>query len=35
MRRIPVVAPYADWIAEEAPAAIVADRELIPPFQPA
>ena len=35
MSRIPVVGPYADWIAEEAPAAIIADRELVPPFQPA
>lgn len=33
--RIPVVGRYADWVAEEAPAAIVADMELVPPFQPA
>lgn len=32
--RIPVVGPHAGWVAAEAPAAIIADRELVPPFQP-
>ena len=33
--RIPVVGRHANWVADEAPAGIVADMELVPPFQPA
>jgi protein-tyrosine phosphatase len=32
--RIPVAGPHASWVAETAPAAIVAGRNLVPPFRP-
>jgi protein-tyrosine phosphatase len=34
MRRIPVVGAHSSWVSDEAPAAIVADREIVPPFRP-
>ncbi len=34
MSRMPVVGAYWSWVSEEAPAAIIADRDVAPPFRP-
>jgi hypothetical protein len=35
LTRIPEIERHADWIAEMAPAAIIAGEEVVPPFPPA